>query len=101
VVGTVELWRYTVGSQPGGGHETPVIDWVAVYIMLAGCCALGLALPLKSWWFAIAGGVVFLVGAGIALGYDIMSHTEDYEVLPKRDDAAPEPVKAAHRITSA
>jgi hypothetical protein len=90
-----------VGSQPGGGHESPVIDWVAVYIMLAGCCALGVALPLKSWWIAIAGGVVLLVGAGIAVAAGIMNHTEDYEVHPKPDDAAVEPARPIHRITSA
>jgi hypothetical protein len=90
-----------VGSQPGGGHETPVIDWVAVYIMLAGCCALGLALPLKSWWLAIAGGVVLLVGAGIAVAAGIMNHTEDYEVRPKPDDAAAVPARHTPRITSA
>jgi hypothetical protein len=101
VVGNSDLWRYVVGSQAGGGHETPVVDWVAVYIMLAGCCGLGVALPLKSWWLAIAGGVVFLIGAGIALGYDIMNHTEDYEVLPKHDHAAHDSAKPSHRITSA
>jgi hypothetical protein len=90
-----------VGSQPGGGHETPVIDWIAVYVMLAGSIGLGLALPLKSWWVGIAGGVVFLVGAGIALGYDIMNHTEDYEVKPKHDQAAEQPAAPHHRIISA
>jgi hypothetical protein len=94
-----------VGSQPGGGHETPLIDWVAVYIMLAGACGLGLALPFKSWWAGIAGGVVFLIGAGIALAYDIMGHTEDYEVHPVPDATAggarPASAQPAHRITSA
>jgi protein-S-isoprenylcysteine O-methyltransferase Ste14 len=90
-----------VGSQPGGGHETPVIDWVAVYIMLAGCCALGVAMPLKSWWIAIAGGVVLLVGAGIAVAAGIMNHTEDYEVRPKPDDTPAVPASHTHRITSA
>lgn len=90
-----------MGSQPGGGHESPVIDWVAVYIMLAGCCGIGVALPLKSWWIGIAGGVVLLVGAGIAVAAGIMNHTEDYEVLPKPDDTAVEPARPTHRITSA
>jgi hypothetical protein len=90
-----------VGSQPGGGHETPVVDWVAVCIMLIGCIGLGLALPLKSWWIGIAGGVVFLIGAGIALAYDIMNHTEDYQVHPVHDDSDAESAKPAHRITSA
>jgi hypothetical protein len=90
-----------VGSQPGGGHETPVIDWVAVYIMLVGCIGLGLAMPLKSWWIGLAGGVVFLVGAGIALGYGIMNHTEDYEVRTKHDDVVEEPAAPSHRIISA
>ena len=92
-----------MGSQPGGGHETPVVDWVAVYIMLAGCILLGLALPLKSWWIAIAGFVIGLIGLGIALGYGIMNHTEDYDVQPKPDsDGADRPASPrAHRITSA
>ena len=91
-----------MGSQPGGGHETPVIDWVAVYVMLIGSCGLGLAWPMKSWLIAIIGGVVFLVGAGIAVGYGIMNHTEDYEVLPKDDSADDiEPARSSHRITSA
>ena len=91
-----------MGSQPGGGHETPLIDWVAVYIMLAGCCALGLALPLKNWWIGLAGGVVLLVGAGIAVGYGIMNHTEDYEVRAKPVEAEPAAAPTtSHRITSA
>jgi hypothetical protein len=93
-----------MGSQPGGGHESPVIDWVAVYIMLFGTCAIGLALPLKSWWLGIAGGVVFLIGAGIALAYDIMNHTEDYEVLPRHPHSEPAEVSEtthAPRIISA
>jgi len=75
-----------MGSQPGGGHETPVVDWVAVYIMLAGSILIALAMPFKSWWLGAAGGVVFVVGAGIALAYGIMNHTEDYEVRPKPAD---------------
>ncbi|MDX6242656.1 MAG: hypothetical protein QOE76_379 [Frankiales bacterium] len=93
-----------MGSQPGGGHETPVVDWVAVYIMLFGTIGLGLALPLKSWWVGIAGGVVFLIGAGIAMGYGIMNHTEDYAVHPRQDDAGDsraEPAEHSHRIISA
>jgi hypothetical protein len=90
-----------VGSQPGGGHETPVVDWVAVSIMLIGCIGLGLSLPLKSWWVAIAGGVVFLIGAGIALAYGIMNHTEDYAVHPVRENTDGQPARPAHRITSA
>jgi hypothetical protein len=90
-----------VGSQPGGGHETPVVDWVAVSIMLVGCCGIGLALPMKSWWIGIAGGVVFLIGAGIAAAYDIMNHTEDYEVHPVREDTDEQSARPVHRITSA
>jgi protein-S-isoprenylcysteine O-methyltransferase Ste14 len=89
-----------VGSQPGGGHETPVIDWVAVYVMLIGCIGLGLALPMKSWWIGIAGGVVFLVGAGIALAYGIMNHTEDYEVKAKPQETV-QPPTPSQRIISA
>jgi len=89
-----------VGSQPGGGHETPVIDWVAVYVMLIGCIGLGLALPMKSWWIGIAGGVVFLVGAGIALAYGIMNHTEDYEVKAKPQEPVQSPAPS-QRIISA
>jgi hypothetical protein len=92
-----------MGSQPGGGHETPVVDWVAVYIMLAGSVLLGLAMPFKSWWLGAIGGVVFVVGAGIALAYGIMNHTEDYEVHPKPVDPHAEPAESAHakRIISA
>lgn len=94
-----------MGSQPGGGHETPFVDWVAVVIILVGAIALGLSLPLKSWWLAIGGLVVGLIGAGIAMGYGIMNHTEDYDVQPKsvsgsntnQRPASPH----AHRITSA
>jgi hypothetical protein len=93
-----------MGSQPGGGHETPVVDWVAVWTMLVGAIAMGLALPLKSWWLGAAGGVVFLIGAGIALSYGIMNHTEDYEVRPVHpDQAAAQQAEAppVHRIISA
>jgi protein-S-isoprenylcysteine O-methyltransferase Ste14 len=92
-----------MGSQPGGGHETPVVDWVAVWTMLIGTCALGLAMPLKSWWLGAIGGVVFVIGAGIALAYGIMNHTEDYEVRPQHVDHEAEPVEPPHakRIISA
>ena len=91
-----------MGSQPGGGHQTPVIDWVAVYTMLIGCIGIGLALPLKNWWIGIAGGVLLVIGGGIAIGYGIMNHTEDYEVRPKDDAGAERPATPhAHRITSA
>ena len=91
-----------MGSQPGGGHETPFVDWVAVLVMLAGAIALGLALPLKSWWLAIGGGVVGLIGLGLALGYGIMNHTEDYEVRPGEQPGHARPASpSAHRITSA
>lgn len=91
-----------MGSQPGGGHETPVVDWVAVGIMLASTIALGLALPLKSWWLAIGGLVVGLIGVGIAVGYGIMNHTEDYTVHPRPEGTADRPpAPRAHRITSA
>jgi hypothetical protein len=92
-----------MGSQPGGGHETPVVDWVAVYIMLAGTCLLGLALPFKSWVLGAIGGVVFVVGAGMALAYGIMNHTEDYEVRPKPADPNAESAEPSHakRIISA
>ncbi len=91
-----------MGSQPGGGHETPVIDWIAVYVMLFGACGLGVAWPLKSWLIAIIGGAVFLIGTGIALGYGIMNHTEDYEVGIKDEDAAEAaPAAPLRRITSA
>ena len=92
-----------MGSQPGGGHETPFVDWIAVFLMLFGAIALGLALPLRSWWAAIIGLVLGVVGLGLALGYGIMNHTEDYDVQPKADDrgtdrpASPQ----AHRIISA
>jgi hypothetical protein len=90
-----------VGSQPGGAHETPVVDWIAVYVMLAGAIGLGLALPLKSWWFALGGGLLFLIGAGMALGYGIMNHTEDYDVRPQDEtDDRDEPAQS-HRIISA
>ena len=82
-----------MGSQPGGAHHTPTIDWIAVLIMLVGTIGLGLALPFKSWWVALAGGVVLLVGAGIALAYGIMNNTEDYEVRPK--DEPSDPVRPA------
>jgi hypothetical protein len=92
-----------MGSQPGGGHETPVVDWVAVFIILVGSCLLGLAMPFKSWWLGIAGGVVFVVGAAVALAYGIMNHTEDYEVRPKPVDQSAESVEPSHgkRIVSA
>jgi hypothetical protein len=71
--------------------------------MLAGAIALGLALPLKSWWLAIGGGVVGLIGLGLALGYGIMNHTEDYEVQTPTDGGGDKRPKSprAHRITSA
>jgi hypothetical protein len=92
-----------MGSQPGGGHETPVVDWVAVYIMLAGSCLLGLAMPFKSWWLGAAGGIVFVLGGAIAITYGIMNHTEDYEVHPKPVDPPAEPAEPPHakRIISA
>ncbi len=92
-----------MGSQPGGGHETPVIDWVAVYIMLFGTIALGLALPFKSWWLGAAGAIVFAIGAAIALAYGIMNHTEDYEMQPKIVEPAERAVDApaTKRIVSA
>lgn len=92
-----------MGSQPGGGHETPVVDWVAVWIMLIGTCALGVALPYKSWLLATIGGVVFVIGASIAMAYGIMNHTEDYEVGPKLVEHEAEPVEPpqAKRIISA
>jgi hypothetical protein len=77
-----------VGSQPGGSEHTPVVDWVAVYTMLAGSVLLGLSLPLTSWWLGIAGGILFVVGAGIGVAYGIMDHTEDYETFPKPETAA-------------
>jgi fatty acid desaturase len=92
-----------VGSQPGGSHETPVVDWVAVYIMLIGASAIGLALPLKSWWLGIAGGVVLVIGVGIAMAYGIMNHTEDYEVFPRAldPDEGDQPPTHTKRIISA
>lgn len=92
-----------MGSQPGAGHETPLVDWVAVYIMLAGSAALGLALPLKSWWLGIGGGVVGLIGLGLAMAYGIMNHTEDYAVQAKPDGGGDQRPASphAHRITSA
>ena len=92
-----------MGSQPGGGHETPVVDWVAVYIMLAGTCLLGLALPFTSWWLGIAGGVVLAVGAAVALAYGVMNHTEDYEMQPRIVESDPTSAESGHaqRIISA
>ena len=92
-----------MGSQPGGGHETPFVDWIAVFLMLFGAIALGLALPLRSWWAAIIGLVLGVVGLGLALGYGIMNHTEDYEMQPRivESDASPADAGHAQRITSA
>ena len=91
-----------MGSQPGGGHSTPLVDWIAIYIMLAGAILLGLALPLKSWWIALAGLVVGLIGTGLALGYGIMNHTEDYNVRPQPEsDSVRPPSPHRRRITSA
>ena len=92
-----------MGSQPGGGHETPVVDWVAVWTMLIGGSVIGIAMPLKSWWLGAAGGIVFVIGVGIALAYGIMNHTEDYEMQPKIVEHEAEPVESPHakRIISA
>jgi hypothetical protein len=70
--------------------------------MLVGAIALALAMPLKSWWFALAGLVIGLVGLGIAVGYGMMNHTEDYTVHPKDEGGSERPASPrAHRITSA
>jgi hypothetical protein len=91
-----------VGSQPGGAHATPLVDWIAVYVMLVGAILLGLALPLKSWWIALAGLIVGLIGAGLAIGYGIMNNTEDYEMQPRPDDSQERPqTPKRQRITSA
>ncbi len=92
-----------MGSQSGGGHHTPIVDWVAVFIMLFGVIGLGLALPFKSWLTAVVAAVVFVIGAVIALAYGIVNHTEDYEMGPSvpADESVPSETPARPRIRSA
>ncbi len=91
-----------MGSQPGGSDHTPLVDWVAVYTMLAGTVLIGVAMPLTSWLLGIIGGVLFIVGAGIGLAYGIMDHTEDYEVHPRpADPETTDPDQHLRRIISA
>lgn len=93
-----------MGSQAGGSHHTPVADWVAVYVMIAGSILLALAITFTSWTLCIIGGVLFVVGAGIGLAYGIMEHTEDYEQHPKPEtpEVEQEPeLQGSKRILSA
>jgi hypothetical protein len=68
-----------MGSQPGGGTETPVSDWIAVFSIVIGAAFIACSIIFDSLILGIVGSVLCVGGAVAAWSMGIMQHTEDYE----------------------
>lgn len=76
-----------MGSQSGGGTQSPLVDWIAVLLIVLGASIGGFGLIIDSLWVGLVGVVVAAAGAIMALGSGIMQHTEDYEGKPQQKNA--------------
>jgi hypothetical protein len=67
-----------MGSQPGGGTETPVSDWIAVFAIVLGAAFIAISIIFDSLVAGIVGSVLCVGGAIAAWSMGLMEHTEDY-----------------------
>jgi membrane-bound ClpP family serine protease len=54
------------------GHRSKPTSWATVLVIILGSIILGFALPMQSVVLGVLGGVVFLVGIGMAFAFRIM-----------------------------
>ncbi|MFI6293007.1 HGxxPAAW family protein [Nonomuraea sp. NPDC050790] len=61
------------GGQNLGNHAGRASSWLAVTVALAGFVVAGIGMPLESWLMIWIGIGLVVVGAILALVFDIMS----------------------------